>query len=166
LGYIPLGRSGAFGTAQFSEATVASLVRLTQQTERGRRINSIFGEGVSPKLRKIRKGLELLKFPLDALLNHGRARIVYGVPLTSNVSRFLLGLDAAPQYLMDLGRPAEATDALVDWWRSRWLAKRIDSDAVLDEVARNGTVAGLDGYPMHGGCVRLPLGPGDPFEDD
>jgi hypothetical protein len=166
MSYLPLGRSGAFGTAQFSEATVSCLVRLTQQTERGRRINSIFGEGVSPKLRKIRGGLELLKFPLNELLNHGRARIVYGVPLTSNVGRYLLGMDPAPHYLMDIGHPVDATDALVGWWRNRWLAKRIESDAVLADVAQNGTVPGLDGYPMHGGCVRLFIRPEESLVDD
>ena len=45
----------------------------------GQRVNSIFGEGVNPKLRKVRDGIDLLGWPSEVLLQHGRHRIVYGV---------------------------------------------------------------------------------------
>ncbi len=61
--YQELGHSAAFGTSQYSEETVEALADLQQQFANGQRVNSIFGEGVSPKLRKIREGLELLTFP-------------------------------------------------------------------------------------------------------
>src|SRR5690606_17998823 len=51
--YEELGQSEAFGTSQYSEETVDALVDLVQQSD-AQRVNSIFGEGVSPKLRKVR----------------------------------------------------------------------------------------------------------------
>ena len=65
----------------------------------GQRVNSIFGEGVSPKLRKVRQGLDALRFPTEHLLRHGRRRIVYGVTLVRNTREFLLGLEDTPDYL-------------------------------------------------------------------
>ena len=38
------------------------------------RVNSVFGEGVNPRMRKIREGLEVLGAPTDKLLLHGNQR--------------------------------------------------------------------------------------------
>lgn len=131
LAYRELGKSEAFGTSHFSSETVDALVTLVQQSSNGQRVNSIFGEGVSPKLRKIRDGLYALNLPADALLQHGRQRIVYGVPLVRNLRKFLLGMDDEPDYIFDLSSPAKSTKEIARWWRERWLSKRIESDDVL-----------------------------------
>lgn len=147
-----LGRSDAYGTSQFSEETVEALVTLVQQTNNGQRVNSIFGEGVSPKLRKLRDGLGVLGLPEGALLQHGRQRIVYGVPLIRNLREFLLGLDDTPEYLVDLKHPERATDAIVRWWTERWLSKRIMNDQVLERLKQHGSVRPI----RHGARVVLP----------
>lgn len=155
LEYVEIGRSEAYGTSHFSTRTVDALVKLVQQSSNGQRVNSIFGEGVSPKLRKLRDGLDQLTFPTDELLQHGRARIVYGVPLARNLREYLLGMDEAPDYIFSLSDPSAGTQAISGWWMERWLARRIDSDDVLDEVARHTAVR--DGrYLLHGACVRPP----------
>jgi len=159
LEYVEIGRSEAFGTSHFTTNTVDALVKLVQQSSNGQRVNSIFGEGVSPKLRKLRDGLDQLSLPADALLQHGRARIVYGVPLARNLREYLLGMDLAPDYICRLDDPREGTEAISTWWMERWLSSRIESDDVLDEVARHTFVR--DGrYLLHGACVRPPA-----FED-
>lgn len=167
LEYVEIGRSEAYGTSHFSTSTVDALVKLVQQSSNGQRVNSIFGEGVSPKLRKLRDGLDQLNFPADALLQHGRARIVYGVPLARNFREYLLGMDEAPDYIFSLHDPSAGTRAISAWWMERWLARRIDSDDVLDEVARHTAVR--DGqYLLHGACVRLPApeeAQSTPFDD-
>ncbi len=155
LEYIEIGRSEAYGTSHFSAGTVDALVKLVQQSSNGQRVNSIFGEGVSPKLRKVRDGLDQLNLPTDALLQHGRARIVYGVPLARNLREYLLGMDEAPDYIFAVGDPRAGTEAISEWWMERWLSRRIESDDVLDAVARHTTVR--DGrYLLHGACVRPP----------
>lgn len=131
-----LGRSEAFGTSQYSEETVDALVDLVQQSEE-QRVNSIFGEGASPKLRKIRQALDLLNLPSGLLLRHYRPRIVYGVSLIRNLGDYLIGLARRPDYIIPLNEGSAATAQIGAWWRERWLRNRIASDEVLEEVARH-----------------------------
>lgn len=152
LEFRQLGKSNAYGTSHFSSGTVEALVSLIQQTNNGQRVNSIFGEGVSPKMRKIREGLGVLGLPEDALLKHGRQRIVYGIKLIRNLKEFLLGLDAVPEYLIDLKNPAGGTEAIVKWWTERWLLKRIRSDQVLAHLDQQLLVRPI----RHGARVVLP----------
>ena len=149
--YLELGRSAAFGTSHYGSETVQSLVDLIHHSRGGQRVNSIFGEGVSPKLRKVRDGLDELGFPSDHLLRHGRNRIVYGVSLARNVREYLLGIDATPDYLFPTDGP-DSTAAVGSWWRERWLARRIDSDTVLAEVERHTLIRPIS----HGARVSLP----------
>ena len=164
LQYCRLGKSEAYGTSQFSSATVDALVSLVEQSKNGQRVNSIFGEGVSPKLRKLREGLSLLGLPEGTLLQHGRQRIVYGVPLVRNLREFLLGFDVEPEYLVDLSESKKGTDAIIGWWHERWLAKRIMNDEVLARLEEHVLVRPI----RHGGRVKLPNAPtsqGPLFDD-
>ncbi len=71
--YRELGLSAAFGSSQFSDETAQALVAIVdQETEFGNTVRYIFGEGVSPRLRKVRSGLEQLGWPSEELLQHGR----------------------------------------------------------------------------------------------
>ena len=132
--------------------TVKTLVSLVQQTRNGQRVNSIFGEGVSPKLRKIRDGLDALNLPADDLLKHGRQRIVYGIPIARNVHEFLLGMDEEPDYIFDLDRPERSTKEIGRWWAERWLGQRIESDDILERVAQHTKIRPIS----HGARVVLP----------
>ena len=152
LAFLELGKSEAYGTSHFSSDTVGALVSLVQQSSNGQRVNSIFGEGVSPKLRKIRDGLDALNLPADTLLQHGRQRIVYGVPVVRNLREFLLGMDDEPDYLFDLAEPERSTDEIGRWWTERWLRKRIQSDEVLTRVEQHTLVRPI----RHGARVVLP----------
>ncbi len=96
MGFHPLGRSKSFGTSHFSDVTVQALVRLSEHTGGLIRVNSLFGEGVSPRLRKVRLGLAALGWPTNELLKHGRERILYGVPLVENLRDYSLGIDTEP----------------------------------------------------------------------
>ncbi len=134
--YEELGRSEAFGTSQYSEETVDALVDLVQQSD-AQRVNSIFGEGVSPKLRKVRQALDLLNLPSGMLLRHHRPRVVYAVSLIRNLADYLIGLAKQPDYIIPANHGPGATAVIGAWWRERWLRHRITSDEVLEEVARH-----------------------------
>jgi hypothetical protein len=149
--YDELGHSEAFGTSQYSQETVDALADLVQQSSDGQRVNSIFGEGVSPKLRKIRQGLDLLHFPSDLLLRHYRRRVVYAVSLIRNCQEYLLGLDENPNYLVPLEQGCVGTARISAWWRERWLRGRIASDEVLGEVERHTLVRPI----RHGARVAI-----------
>ena len=149
--YRKLGRSRAYGTSQYNSATVEALVKVVQHFNGGQRVNSIFGEGVSPKLRKVREGLDALRFPTEHLLRHGRHRIIYGVPLARNTREFLLGFKDTPDYFFSLSS-ANGTATISEWWRERWLSRRIDQDSVLESVEAHTLVRPV----RHGARVQLP----------
>src|SRR5262249_20316037 len=119
--YEELGHSEAFGTSQYSEETVDVLTDIVQQSSNGQRVNSIFGEGVSPKLRKIRQGLDSLNLPSELLLRHHRRRVVYAVSLVRNLRDYLLGIDREPDYVVPIENGRAMTSQLAEWWRDRWL---------------------------------------------
>jgi hypothetical protein len=147
-----LGKTEGYGTFQFSDDTVEALGDAVAQFRGGKRVNSIFGEGVNPRLRKIRDGLELLGLDSDHFLMHGNPRLVYAVPLALNFREYLLGRAAKAKYPFSLKDPASTTKALVNWWAQRWLLRRIQRDDVLAQVGHERLT-----YPIrHRARVRIP----------
>lgn len=129
MGYYELGRSRSFGTSHLSDESVEALLRLSALNSSSVRVNSLFGEGVSPRLRKVRLGLTALGWPAHELLRHGRERILYGVPLVENLRDYSLGIDRTPKYLMDTS--LEDADArIAEWWLDRWGLRRARQDRV------------------------------------
>lgn len=148
--YEMLGRTAGYGSYHFSQTTMESLEPLLGQLQGGRRVNSIFGEGVNPKLRKVRGALDAVGLPSNALLQHGSPRLVYGIALARNFREILLGLERRPKYLLRGGK--STTTAIAEFWRVRWLAKRITREDLIACVASH-TLA----YPVrHGARVLLP----------
>jgi len=151
--YEMLGRTEGFGTSQFSSQTVDAISVLLSQQEGGQRVHSIFGEGVSPRLRKIRDGLNNLGLNSDYLLEHGSPRLVYGMALARNFRRYLMGIDPTPGYYFPIKNPKETTEKIADWWASRWLLKRIQRDDILEDLEKQRQT-----YPIRHGA-RVPLVP-------
>jgi len=131
-----LGKSRSFGTSHLSDQTVRALVRLSEHSRTGIRVNSIFGEGVNPKLRKVRDGMDLLGWPSEELLRHGRQRIVYGVSLVSNLLPYLIGADLEPNYLFRRN-VKDDVERISEWWMERWLFGRSRSAEVMTAVAQH-----------------------------
>lgn len=152
LRYEYLGRTRGIGTFQFGEQTVAELALLLAQSNRGQQVNSVFGEGVNPRLRKLRDGLDALGLSSDDLLNHGGPRLVYGVELTENTRAYLLGLDKHAKYLLPQRSPKQLSEQIAAWWARRWLLPRIDKEEFLTRVAGHRLV-----HPIrHGARVEVP----------
>lgn len=75
-----------------SDETVTAMSVLLGRVSGGRRVNSIFGEGVNPLMRKLQEALNLIGIASGrSVLRHGNQRIV--VALASNLQDFLLGLN-------------------------------------------------------------------------
>lgn len=151
MGFFELGRSRSFGTSHFTDISVEALVRLSTLNDASVRVNSLFGEGVSPRLRKVRLGLAALGWPTNELLKHGRERILYGVPLVSNLRDYSLGIDRAPDYLMDVSLP-DADARISAWWLDRWALRRAAQPAVQEVVQSHRLVRPV----THGARVPLP----------
>ncbi len=158
--FAELGRSRSFGTSHFADETVEALVRLSRVKGAVVRVNSVFGEGVSPRLRKVRLGLAALGWPTSELLKHGRERIVYGVKLVENLRDFSLGIDADPEYLLDPEMLDETPVA--DWWFDRWGRRRAEQPAVLESMRQHRLVRPI----VHGARVPLPVDNSDSATSD
>ena len=152
MGFYELGRSKSFGTSHFSDETVEALVRLSEHTGALIRVNNLFGEGVSPRLRKVRLGLAALGWPANELLKHGRERILYGVPLVGNLRDYSLGIDSEPEYLLD-PVPTDSGSSVASWWMQRWAKKRASQEQVLASMREHRLVRPV----RHGARVPLPL---------
>lgn len=152
LEYLELGMSKGYGSYQFSRASIDYLDTLLPRGGVGRKVNSIFGEGVNPLMRKLRDGLMHIGLATENLLLHGNPRVVYGIPIAKNFREVLLGLNAKPKYYLSLTCAEQHTALLGAFWRKRWLGGRITRPGILDEVAKH-TIS----YPItHGARVRLP----------
>jgi hypothetical protein len=137
LRYEELGTSQGFGSFHFSKESVRLADALLGRSRQGRKVNSIFGEGVNPLMRKMREALTLVGLPSELLLKHGNRRIVYGIPLAENFRRLLLGLETRPHYIVPQSDPREKTAMINAYWINRWLSKRIEQDSVIMQVARH-----------------------------
>jgi uncharacterized protein DUF4338 len=151
LEYRRLGLSKGFGSFHFSGTTIELVGTLLGRRIEGRRVNSIFGEGVNPLMRKIREALEELELPSDRILNHGNRRVVYGVALAENFREILLGFEGEPRYLIPPNMEGGGTERLATYWRQRWLTKRVGNQTILEAVTEH-TLA----YPItHGARVSI-----------
>lgn len=151
LRYEDLKKTSGYGLYHISMQTVEAMEVLLARAQLGREVNSIFGEGVNPKLRKVRAALEAVGLPSDLLLQHSSPRIVYVVPVATNFREVLLGCAEEPDYI--LPQTSATTAAIADYWRRRWLNRRVEDDAVLERVKAHTLI-----YPVrHGARVPLPL---------
>ena len=150
-----LGESEGFGSYHLSQETGQEIEAFLAQSHPGTRVNSIFGEGVNPKLRKLREGVDLLGLDSNVLLNHRSSRVVYGIPIASNFRDVLLGLAETPRYILPQARPREITRQIGDFWMRRWMSPRILNQDVLTAVSAHSL-----SYPIcHGARVVLPTIP-------
>jgi hypothetical protein len=120
--YTYLGRTEGKGTYQFNAETMKAMGRMLAQTRGGQRVNYVFGEGVNPRLRHLRDGLDELKLPSDELLSHGTPRLVYVLNGIENLSGYLLGMEKRPKWIVPGGKEgAGITAAICRWWWERWI---------------------------------------------
>ncbi|MGH7944492.1 MAG: Druantia anti-phage system protein DruA [Opitutaceae bacterium] len=135
--FTAMGQTSGFGTVQFPLDTVSSVERVVQNDRGYKEVNSVFGEGRSPKLRKLRTGLRLLGFDPSVLMQHHQPRLIFGVPLFSDAGCFLLtGGGEVPEYVQHPDRFRDATPRIAAYWCERWLARRLNHEPVLASLEK------------------------------
>lgn len=155
--YEKLGITEGYGTFHLTSSTRKALWEVVQQDNTRTVVNWLFGEGVNPRLRGLRDGMDVLELPSDQILKHGSAKIVYGVRLARNAEQVLLGKQKRPRFYLPTANAANATRLIADHWTERWLTSRAIRDDVLERVESEQTV-----YPVtHGARVKLPIDPLD-----
>lgn len=149
--YQKWGYSVGYGSFHFSQETM-TWIKFLLGRQGNRRVNSIFGEGVNPLMRKIREALDSVGFVSDELLWHGNERVVYGIPLAVNYQDVLLGLAKRPSYIVPQSEGRDRTMMLANYWRQRWLLSRIQNPEILQKVSFHTLT-----HPIrHGARVPLP----------
>jgi len=135
LRYQSLGNTTGYGTVQFSPETVRSVETVLEHEYGYQEVNSVFGEGFSPRLRKLRAGLQMLGFEAEHLLVHHQQRRVFGVQMFPGTADFLMGKKAPlPSYLRYPHRYLDASQRIVDYWTTRWLSMRLDHAPALEAL--------------------------------
>ncbi|CAO3426270.1 hypothetical protein [Azospirillum argentinense] len=136
IGYKFIGETSGYGTVQFSPETARAVDELMNSLNAFKDVNSVFGEGASPKLRKIRAGMSYLGFNPERLLSHRQHRLIYACSLFPDARPFLKGRKAAlPDYVLNPSRFRDATERIAEYWRARWLASRLDHVPTMSELA-------------------------------
>lgn len=129
-----IGQTEGFGSTALTNETTEFLRKLTIETEGMKRVNHIFGEGVSPKLRMIRAGLAIIGIPQELVLRHNCPRLVYGVKLAKNAFEYLRGEDDEPDYIFHPAKSEAGTRKIIHHWMQRWFAGRVKREESLYKV--------------------------------
>jgi hypothetical protein len=133
--YRRVGSTDSFGTVQFASDTTETLAAAARLANSKRRlVNNLFGEGMSPKLRSLRLGLEALGLAADEYLRHHSPRLLYAVPLVSNTDDVMLGLTRRPKYVLPTSGGRRTTTAIAEFWIRRWLQPRLDRPDFLAKL--------------------------------
>ena len=124
--YTYLGNTAGYGTIQFADDTVRALERVMRNRRGYRDVNSVFGEGASPRMRKLRSGLDAIGFKAELTMLHHQERRIYGAPLFDQAGAYLCGLDShVPDYVAAPEDYTGATERIAEHWRRRWLSSRL-----------------------------------------
>ncbi|MBP8291802.1 MAG: DUF4338 domain-containing protein, partial [Caldilineaceae bacterium] len=135
-----LGITEGYGTSHISDATTIALEIASSDDFLD--VNHVMGEGVSPKMRIIRRGLDAIfrngqRSLSDKMAKHQMQRLIYGVWLAENGRDYLLGLDDTPRYIWDDDLlPAAGTARIANFWRTRWLDQRIQYEPALERLEK------------------------------
>jgi len=136
--YEELGATRGYGSVHLSEETRRLLEAVVRQDNGALLITRTFGEGVSPKLRLMREGLQSIGLNQDTFLQHQCRRIIYGVALAKNAQAYLRGEEATPDWYIPaatLDDARTATAAIAQFWSRRWLRVRATNHDVLQRVS-------------------------------
>ena len=131
--YEEVGTTEGYGSVQFGPPTRKRLSQVTELLEDRKAVKGRFGEGIAPKMRKIRRGLENMDLDGD-LLKHESPRIIYAVQLANNFREFLFGISDEPDYFWPFDEPSAEQESIYDHWKSRWVSKRVQKDSVLNDI--------------------------------
>ena len=102
-------------------------------------MNSVFGEGASPKLRKLKSGLRAIGFDPDKIVRHRHRRMIYAVPLWDGARDWLCERhDHRPDHVGNPEALDGPTERIAGFWRARWLASRLDHAPTLRALRDGG----------------------------
>ncbi len=143
-----LDTTSGFTVTHVSRRTVKLMRDLAIEAYGRRRINSVFGEGSSPRTRQIREGLNLIGVNNDDLLRQSVGRRVYAFEFFDSAREALLGFKRNVK-----SKQSAPTSVIAEAWISRWVSKRIIREDVLARLLVSGPdqlIANLNARAIEG----------------
>jgi hypothetical protein len=131
-----IGETKGMTITHVSKKTLALMKRLGIKQYGATRINSVFGEGSSPKTRQIREGLNLIGINNDHVLMQSIGRRVYACEVAPGAKRSLMGLPLKFKH-----RHVDAK-LISKSWVNRWVVDRALNIDVLERM-RTSTAASI-----------------------
>jgi hypothetical protein len=128
IAWAELESTEGFTVTHVSRSTVDYMRTLARAVYGTRRINSVFGEGSSPRTRQIREGLNLIGINNEHVLKHSLKRRVYACELFPGAREALTGFGKASPS----AGPTAA--ALCRGWIVRWVARRTRQPEVVERL--------------------------------
>ena len=164
--YRYLGDTTGYGTVQFADDTVRALDGVMRRRRGYRDVNSVFGEGASPRMRKLRSGLDAIGFNASLTMIHHQERRIYGVPLFPEAAAYLCGLESAvPVYARAPEACSGASERIAEFWRQRWLSSRLEHDPSWTALGETGPWLLSDSIPDRGAQAAHPTSTGNGTPD-
>ena len=146
-----IGMSDGYGSFHFSSFTIELADIIAGRNNGNKRVNSIFGEGSNPLIRKIKDSIEHFDLDSKLILNHRSPRVVYAINIAQNFRDVLAGIAKRTKYLIPQTNPRHKTELIAQYWIKRWMSKRITNKEVMDEMKKHSLT-----HPItHGG--RIPI---------
>ena len=165
--YRYLGDTTGYGTVQFADDTVRALDSVMRRRRGYRDVNSVFGEGASPRMRKLRSGLDAIGFNASLTMIHHQERRIYGVPLFPEAAAYLCGLErTVPGYVRSPETCPDASERIAEFWRQRWLSRRLEHDTSWKALGETGPWLLSDSMPDWETPAAPPSSAGDGVPDD
>ncbi len=125
-------RSGSgVSITHVSDLTVDLMRQLGIAVYGRRRINSVFGEGSSPRMRQVREGLNLIGINDDSLLKQSHGRKVYGCELFNGARDEMLGFSRRTR-----NRTSSSIRQISIGWIERYLTPWVRREGKLEALAK------------------------------
>ncbi len=122
-----VGESEGYGTYHFSTKTQESLDELLNIQGKSTSVNYKFGEGTSPRLRRLRESMSNLGFKSDKFFQHQSKRITYLCDLYKSSPHEIFGLKKSKHKNISQKKISKA-------WRKRWLESRIQKPEIQKKL--------------------------------
>ena len=130
LEWVPLREGQGVSITHISDQTVQFMRDLGIAVYGRRRINSVFGEGSSPRMRQVKEGLNLLGINDNSILQQSRGRKVYGCEIYPGAKDDLVGFRKTSPH-----KKSSSVRSISQAWRSRWLEARCQRKDVQDRLS-------------------------------
>lgn len=120
-----------FGVTHISDETVKLMKKLSHKYHGSRRVNSVFGEGSSPKVRLIRDALIILGIDDSVIMKHGMSRIVYACEYYPNARGDLSGFNPSKA-----SNEIPSVSTLSKAWIKRWVVNRLKREETVVKLKK------------------------------